>query len=198
MLILWYRELFKNNGVYVPPSIQAGLPVYFAVDNYDFKNYTADGKNEFDGTAQFVYQQSSAIVVSEKVLIDHNQNTSFHCDPFPVSQVCPKPKPKTEIYPQFTPKNKDIDLYKKWDCIWFLTKTLKRENSTNVIPTWADYNSLTCYQSQFTVVSNFILPRPPIRATFIQLLTALIMSEYFSSYIPWWKNNFFFRFTSIL
>ena len=136
------QRALKNNGVYVPPSIQAGLPVYFAVDNYDFKSYTADGKNEFDGTAQFVYQQSSAIVVSEKVLIDHNQNTSFHCDPFPVSQVCPKPKPKTEIYPQFTPKNKDIDLYKKWDCIWFLTKTLKRENSTNVIPTWAAYDSL--------------------------------------------------------
>ena len=33
-------------------------------------------------------------------------------------------------------------MYKKWDCIWFLTKTLKRENSTNVSPTWAAYNSL--------------------------------------------------------
>ena len=40
------------------------------------------------------------------------------------------------------PKNKDTDLYKKWDFIWFLTKTLKRENSTNLTPTWAAYNSL--------------------------------------------------------
>ena len=27
------QRALKNNGVYVPPSIQAGLPVYFAVDN---------------------------------------------------------------------------------------------------------------------------------------------------------------------
>ena len=33
-------------------------------------------------------------------------------------------------------------MYKKWDFIWFLTKTLKRENSTNLTSTWAAYNSL--------------------------------------------------------
>ena len=33
-------------------------------------------------------------------------------------------------------------MYRKWDCIWFLTKTLKPENTTNVTPTWAGYNSL--------------------------------------------------------
>ena len=53
------QRTLKNNGVYVPQTIQAGLPVYFAVDNCDIKNDTADGKNEFHGTAQIVYQQSS-------------------------------------------------------------------------------------------------------------------------------------------
>ena len=90
---------------------------------------------------QIVYQQSSANVVSEKLQIDHNQNRSLNYDPFPASQVCPKPKPKNEIYSQFTLKNKDTDLYRKWDCIWFLTKSLKRENSTNVTPTLAAFNS---------------------------------------------------------
>ena len=111
------QRALENNGVYVPPSIQAGLPAYFVVDNCNFKTDTANGKNEFHGTAQIVYQQSSANVVSEKLQIDHNQNRSLNYDPFPASQVCPKPKPKNEIYSQFAPKNKDTDLYRKWDCI---------------------------------------------------------------------------------
>ena len=56
------QRALKNNGVYVPLSIPVGLPVYFAVDNCDFKNDIADGKNEFHGTAQIVYQQSSAVL----------------------------------------------------------------------------------------------------------------------------------------
>ena len=103
----------KNNSIYVPPSIQSGLSVYLAVDNCDFKNDTVDWKNKFHGTAQVVYQQASADVVSEKLQIDHNQNRSLNYDPFPASQVCPKPKPKNEIYSHFTLKNKDTDLYRK-------------------------------------------------------------------------------------
>ena len=99
------QRALKNNGVYVPPSIQAGLPVYFAVDNCDFKNDTTVGKNEFYGTAQIVYQQSSTNVVSEKLQIDRNQNRSLNYDPFPASHVCPKPKPENKIYSQFTPRN---------------------------------------------------------------------------------------------
>ena len=48
------QKALKSNGVYVPPSIQAGLPVYFAADNCDFKNDAADGKNEVHGTADCV------------------------------------------------------------------------------------------------------------------------------------------------
>ena len=56
------QRALENNGVYVPPSIQAGLPAYFVVDNCNFKTDTANGKNEFHGTAQIVYQQSSAVL----------------------------------------------------------------------------------------------------------------------------------------
>ena len=154
----------KNNGVYVPPSIQAGLPVYFAVDNCDFKNDTADGKSDLHGTAQIVHQQSSANVVSGKLQIDRNQNRSLNYDPFPAIQVCPKPKPKpkNEIYSQFTPKNKDTDLHRIWHCIWFLTNTLKPENSTNVTPTWAGYNSLITNVLPVTIYYGLSLyPAPP-------------------------------------
>ena len=91
------QKALKSNGVYIPPSIQAALPVYLAAVNCDFKNDAADGKNEVHGTVQIVYQQSSANDVSQKLQIDHNQNRSLNYDPFPASQVCPKPKPKNEI-----------------------------------------------------------------------------------------------------
>ena len=73
------------------------ITVTSKLDNCNFKIDTGDGKNEFHGTAQIVYQQSSANVVSEKLMIDRNQNRSLNYDPFPASQVCPKPKPKNEI-----------------------------------------------------------------------------------------------------
>ena len=132
-------------------------------------------KNEFNGTAQIVYQQSSTNIVSEKLLIDRNQNRSLNYDPFPASLVCPKPKPKNEIYSQFTPKNKNIDWYRKWDCIGFWTKTLKHQNSTNVTQhgQLITHLSLRSYQPQLTVVAHFILPRPPIGATFIQFLNCV-------------------------
>ena len=156
------QRALKNNGVYVPTSIQAGLPIYIAVDNCHFKNDTTDGKNKFHGTAQIVYQQSSANAVCEKLQIDRNQNRSLNYDLFPANQICPKPKPKNEINSQFTPKNKDTDLYRKWDCIWFLIRTFKRENSTNLTPPWAAYNSLITNVLLVTIYCVLPLyPAPP-------------------------------------
>ena len=61
-----------------------------------------------------------------------------------------------------TPKNKDTDLHRKWGCIWFLTKTLKRENSTNVTTTWAAYNSLITKVLPVTIHCGLPLyPAPP-------------------------------------
>jgi len=54
------KRMSETNGVYVPHLIQEGEPVYFAIDNCDFKNDTADGKNEFHGTAQIVFQRAGA------------------------------------------------------------------------------------------------------------------------------------------
>ena len=45
----------------IPPQFIPGSPVYFAIDNCDFRNDTPDGKHDFHGTAQIVYQQSSSI-----------------------------------------------------------------------------------------------------------------------------------------
>ena len=47
-----------NNGTYIAPIIRKGSPVYFAVENIDFRNDTSDGKNEFHGIGEVVYQQT--------------------------------------------------------------------------------------------------------------------------------------------
>ena len=48
-----------SGGVHVPSSIQKECPIYFDVDNCDFQNNTPDGKHEFYGTVQIVYQNST-------------------------------------------------------------------------------------------------------------------------------------------
>ena len=53
-------------------------------------------------------------------------------------------------------------MYKKWDFIWFLTKTLKRENSANLTPTWAAYNSLITNMLPATIYCGLPLYPAPL------------------------------------
>ena len=47
-------------------------------------------------------------------------------------------------------------------CIWFLTKTFNRENSTNLTPTWVAYNSLITNVLPVTIYYGLLLyPAPP-------------------------------------
>ena len=39
-------KMGDNNGVYVPPNIEHGTRIHFAIDNVDFRNDTPDGKND--------------------------------------------------------------------------------------------------------------------------------------------------------
>ena len=90
-------------------------------------------------------------------------------------------KMKSTFYSlQFTPKNKDTDLYRKWNCIWFLTKTLKRENSTNVRnPNMGSLNSLITNVLRVTIYCALPLypARSLIAVTFIQLLNYVRMFQ---------------------
>jgi len=157
------KRMSETNGVYVPHLIQEGEPVYFAIDNCDFKNDTADGKNEFHGTAQIVYQRAGAdSTTGKKLQIERNQNRSLEYNPFPQANVCPKPKRQHQMLPLFATDRTDIDLYRKWDCIWFLTKTLSNKTSESVSPTWAAYNSLITDALPITIYCGLPLyPAPP-------------------------------------
>ena len=135
-------KMSENDGKYIPPPIHPGSPVYFAVDNCDFKNDTPDGKHEFHGTAQIVYQASIENTVPSKLQIERKYNRSLNYDPFPIAKACPKPIPPNEIHTAFVSDMKDVNLYSNWDTTWFFTKTLNNREEETSTPTWAAYNSL--------------------------------------------------------
>ena len=97
------EKMKENNDVYVLPQIIPDSSVCFAVDNCDFRNDTADGKNEYHGTAQIVYRQSSTDSVQCKLKIERNQNRSLKDDPL------------NQKHSAFESNMKDVDLYRKWE-----------------------------------------------------------------------------------
>ena len=50
----------KNNWVYVPHTILKDKAIHFAIDNTDFHNDTPDGKGEFDGIGQILFQKADS------------------------------------------------------------------------------------------------------------------------------------------
>ena len=46
----------KHNGIYEPPGIVKGIPLWASSDNVDAKVDTPDGRDSFHGTAISVYQ----------------------------------------------------------------------------------------------------------------------------------------------
>ena len=52
------QEAETNNRLYLPLPIVKEQPVYFAIDNVDFKNNTRNSKNEVHGTGIIVFQSA--------------------------------------------------------------------------------------------------------------------------------------------
>ena len=73
-------------------------------------------------------------------------------------------------------------------CIWFLTKTFNRENSTNLTPTWVAYNSLITNVLPVTIYYGLLLyPAPP--TDWSNFYTALKLCQNISTAIyPGWKT----------
>ena len=53
------EKMTNNNNIYLPPTLNQNTPLHFGIDNIDFKNDTPDGKAEFHGTTQVVFQKCS-------------------------------------------------------------------------------------------------------------------------------------------
>ena len=93
----------KNNGIDVPQNILEGIPIHFAIDNSDFSNDTPDGKREFHGTGQVVFQKKKEMEKGHlKIEPSKSGNLKFKKDVFLPMKSCYKPNPPNESFPDFT------------------------------------------------------------------------------------------------
>ena len=51
------KYIDNNNAVIAPPNIIYNTPLHFAIDYVNFSKDTPDGKNEFHGVGQVVFQK---------------------------------------------------------------------------------------------------------------------------------------------
>ena len=84
----------NNGGIYVPPNIISSVPIHFAIDNTDFSNDTPDGKNEFHGTGQIVFQKKQAFENETQLVIERSgeRNLKFKKETAKI-KTCFKPNP---------------------------------------------------------------------------------------------------------
>ena len=82
-------------GLYVPPFLKKGTFVFFAVDNVDFTEDTADGKGTTHGTITAVYQKADSFGQSVAPPLCITDAESFTVMPYHTPIIpCEKPKMK--------------------------------------------------------------------------------------------------------
>ena len=137
------EEVKANDGLYMPPSLNADVPKHFAIDNVDFGIDTPDGKKQLHGTAMVVYQEKSA---TKTVPVKIERTTSFvkkSSRPLYEVTYCPEPKRVNKIWmdasPSFVHEN-EVAVAAKSDLAFSMMKSV--ETLQLQIPTWSSYNSL--------------------------------------------------------
>ena len=153
------------DGVYVPPALMKNVPIRAAADNIDAKVDTPDGKNSFHATASTVFQRLDSEkeyeTVCEPLDLNKCKVLSFSQIPNTVVELTPCPikgNPKPRISPQYpdyviAENNENIKTAELSDLIWLLARFMNSlkasagsqpsDNSTEQIPTWRGFNSLT-------------------------------------------------------
>ena len=56
------KRMENTGGVYIPPKLKSGKMLFFAIDNIDFAEDTADGKNTLHGTMMTALQQEDELL----------------------------------------------------------------------------------------------------------------------------------------
>ena len=109
------QRITENYRVYITPLISPDSPVYFAIDNIDFKNDTRDGKGEFHGKSSIVYQTSDPAHKPELITFDRNKKQPRGYKGEILEQVvyCQDPRPRKDIYKLFKDSLRldDVKLY---------------------------------------------------------------------------------------
>jgi len=129
----------SNDGVYIPESIIRNSCLHFAIDNIDFRNDTADGKNEFHGTTQVVFQKKQELEVAD-IQITPTNCLKYASDPI---HACMKPKQPNDNYENYNDPSSliNISTFVNKDRLWGM---LQITNSLELfqLPTWGAFNSL--------------------------------------------------------
>lgn len=155
------QEVETNNRLYLPLPIVKEQPVYFAIDNVDFKNNTRNGKNEVYGTGIIVYQSAknskgnlSNLNIKLKNFSDQRSYKSMGLHNL---VICLRPITENRTHRNYKEQINfnEIKLNKLCDTCWFLLKTTDTDKE---VPTWGVHNSLICDHSTITVTKHCVLP----------------------------------------
>ncbi len=109
----------KFDGLFIPPFLKKGTFVFFAVDNTDFTEDTADGKCTTHGTITAIYQKAEAPGESLTV-------SSYHTAILPCNKPKHKPTENTGRIKFAINKRGVADSYKLTHLGWVLTSVLSR------------------------------------------------------------------------
>ena len=94
----------ENNGVFIPPTVESGTRMHFAIDNTDFHNDTPNGKLEFHGTGQILFQKQNEHQNETTLTIERSSRSTiiFKHNLFVKTMLCHKPTPQSESFPSFS------------------------------------------------------------------------------------------------
>jgi len=140
----------NGHGTYIPPALAKGQFLYFAVDNSDFSEDIADGKNTLHATAMVVFQRKTDY--SPELSLDltkHPPCKSLPSSSIPNAELLPyhvpsNAQPKCPEYGRLdtTPSPDITDALVQDDLAWSVGQSMARLQSDNrKILTWAAYNS---------------------------------------------------------
>ena len=134
-------------GVFVSPNINYNTPLHFAIDNVDFSNNTPDGKNEFHGVGQVVFQKSNAKKKTEKTKLTIEVANKIIFNKFVLNNIetFQEPSPPNDFDGQILYDK--MTLYKTYGKVWTITSVINKNMAT-----WNAHNSLISKEKKPTIL----------------------------------------------
>ena len=145
-------------GLYVSPFLKKGAFVFFAANNTDFVEDTADGKGTTHGTIVAVYRKADAAGEPIAQPLTIGDAKSLSVTPYHVNIIhCDKPKPQpNKRTNEFAVNKQGISgNYQLTHMGWLIASAvsrLKEGEDSRKIPCWAGYNSLMSTSKSVTQV----------------------------------------------
>ena len=175
------KNSLQFEGLYVPPFLKKGTFVFFAVDNIDFAEDTADGKGTTHGTITVVYQDYATSEVIAPNL-ELSEAKSLTVTPYNVPiKSCSKPKPRVVKRTQkFKMNTKGIaESYELATLGWIIASAFSRENedvNRSKIPGWAGFKSLVS-SGQSLTQSGALPLLPEVAHEWSTVLTVILQAS---------------------